>query len=943
MDPVQEPLEVGPCPTSYQNKNLNQKASGVSSTRYSSNEIREYPKLPENSLVAGRSRDLDQQGHLTFPFLKGPPLRSDQPHLKHLVVNRVVLNQPVPPSVTSVYLPLPTAPPSISRPSTHAMYGPTLMTQAVSFHSPSPAFRGSYSPIPSSAPLALGELSVFGEQSGRSHNSDYISDTSLYTISKVYNNINCSSSSNYTNTNIGTKALPFDHILRRTDSLHSVMQATVPSTDTKTLSYLRRSDLGSSLASTPALDPRFQSQNSIIPHETKDLDLFAYRREPSCVNPDFTSGGMPGCVLLQPQRILPFTTTAAYVSSFNSELAQRDTNGLNSLAAQRSSLRDVLTCEDDHSQQSSMKEFEFVSADSSTARSYARDICGADADISPRKRPRQNFSDDMERRLKSLVPLAAGCAFEDLSSRLKSMDSKDPIFGSLNNHKDIRLDRHSQLFALAWLSKSCEVSHTSVVTRTRIYARYVDTCVMHKLTPLMPTNFGKLVRVIFPNLTIRRLGMRGNSKYYYCGVKLTGDLPDSSPPMSPALSGDIGTPQSVLTHFSDGVEDPAFETPVQTSVELNNLTEHFQLIDLKYVPGLFDMIESSVHSGSMSAPLELPSIYLYLPDDFNLDYSLAENLQNSYRNHLTSIFELIRYMQARRLFDLCSTLLDDVGDGLALLADQGTASWVKDSDLVMYRSAAKMLARLHPQNVPSVIVEPLNKLAKEFLPRLSELLSDKFPAHFVNLKVGLAKQFIDLLTRLLRCIESASHISAILSNSSEKVVMLNDWLLLDIPDIVMRELPCRNLDMEVIIEVLDTQLVKLFEETPKPSGPVMARYLEFLFELPEKFPSTSPWLFLLLASNVLTTCIREMTLAGSRSFKSWWILRCWVDEFIKWSMELGGYLFDDFKPQLHPVIKAEASDGLSSNHSYPQELVGNENNTYVDLLEVLDKGGFIWI
>lgn len=38
-----------------------------------------------------------------------------------------------------------------------------------------------------------------------------------------------------------------------------------------------------------------------------------------------------------------------------------------------------------------------------------------------------------------------------------------------------------------------------------------------------PASFGKLVRIIFPGIQTRRLGMRGESKYHYVDLALIDD------------------------------------------------------------------------------------------------------------------------------------------------------------------------------------------------------------------------------------------------------------------------------------------------------------------------------------------------------------------------------------------------------------------------------------
>jgi hypothetical protein len=72
---------------------------------------------------------------------------------------------------------------------------------------------------------------------------------------------------------------------------------------------------------------------------------------------------------------------------------------------------------------------------------------------------------------------------------------------------------------------NCErVPDASVaVPRNRVYARYVTVCANEKIKPLNPASFGKLVRLLYPEIKTRRLGVRGQSKYHYCGIRLAGE------------------------------------------------------------------------------------------------------------------------------------------------------------------------------------------------------------------------------------------------------------------------------------------------------------------------------------------------------------------------------------------------------------------------------------
>jgi regulatory factor X len=72
---------------------------------------------------------------------------------------------------------------------------------------------------------------------------------------------------------------------------------------------------------------------------------------------------------------------------------------------------------------------------------------------------------------------------------------------------------------------ACKPSDQSV-PRGRVYASYVSRCGNERVTVLNPASFGKLVRVIFPDIKTRRLGVRGESKYHYCNLTLIEDQPE---------------------------------------------------------------------------------------------------------------------------------------------------------------------------------------------------------------------------------------------------------------------------------------------------------------------------------------------------------------------------------------------------------------------------------
>lgn len=559
-----------------------------------------------------------------------------------------------------------------------------------------------------------------------------------------------------------------------------------------------------------------------------------------------------------------------------------------------------------------------------------------------RKRPRAD-PEDSDSQLKLLALRATGMSISDLALKVKMLDSNeelstDDILAPLNNSKDLKQDRHHQLFGMVWVQNSCEASATAVVPRNRIYARYVQLCANNNLSPLTPASFGKIIRNLFPNLKTRRLGMRGKSKYHYCGIKLVGDQSLGGSPMSTYSSGfGLDSPQSLNPHTPSFPGSPSTAGRMETPFSSAQLQELFQTSDLKYVPQLFSLIETS--TDSLNQPLHLPSIYSYFGKDLDVDYDIADTLHSLYRVHCTSIFESLRYMHIKKMFALFPPFpAIFTAPVFKLLTSDQVADWVRDCDLVMYRAMLKMLTRLHLQTVPDEIMQPLKEVSREYVNKLSAVLHSKFPKPFVVMKLRLARQFTLILKRLIRCIETGTSALRVLSNPTERTLMLNDWLRLDMHEIVLREVPCAHENVESLVGILNDQLLKLFSGDERES-PGLARYAAFLLELPSKFPKVNPWLFSLVCSNLLTTCLREMSLNGGQSFGSWWILRCWVDEYISWCFELGGFLYEEFQSDFEQSLKhddfpeptsANASSSFEANTSDQLRTA-----SFVDLLDGL--------
>ncbi|CAI2731960.1 unnamed protein product [Schistosoma spindalis] len=76
-----------------------------------------------------------------------------------------------------------------------------------------------------------------------------------------------------------------------------------------------------------------------------------------------------------------------------------------------------------------------------------------------------------------------------------------------------------------WLVDNYETAEGVSLPRSTLYFHYLQHCNEHKLEPMNPASFGKLIRSVFYGLRTRRLGTRGNSKYHYYGIRIKPSSP----------------------------------------------------------------------------------------------------------------------------------------------------------------------------------------------------------------------------------------------------------------------------------------------------------------------------------------------------------------------------------------------------------------------------------
>lgn len=101
---------------------------------------------------------------------------------------------------------------------------------------------------------------------------------------------------------------------------------------------------------------------------------------------------------------------------------------------------------------------------------------------------------------------------------VKDKNSVKASSSSSGQHSPGTIDRYCTVNE--WLRTNYEFDSKFSVKRVTVYRQYYDSCIKNGITPVNSACLGKALRSVFPDVKTRRLGVRGESRYHYCGIRL---------------------------------------------------------------------------------------------------------------------------------------------------------------------------------------------------------------------------------------------------------------------------------------------------------------------------------------------------------------------------------------------------------------------------------------
>lgn len=439
-------------------------------------------------------------------------------------------------------------------------------------------------------------------------------------------------------------------------------------------------------------------------------------------------------------------------------------------------------------------------------------------------------------------------------------------------------EKAKQVFAMLWLQETCQRSNNSV-RRDRVFARYTERCGNERVPTLNPASFGKLVRIIFPNVQTRRLGVRGESKYHYVDLSLVPDENDqgfdnldrpetsSGLPMErPGSSASMTRSLQIHTKPMNlnvmpprmSMEVADFPTPT-ASFRINSTQDHFKFnespvshkLDCQYIntplirmtrsnmstalvntlPSIRSNMPAAVATylampnsntlsqstpGSQESPIELPDIHEYLIGE-NYDHHIAKLLHDLYRSYCIDVIDAFRKCKDKSFFNHHSAFNGKMTVPVSKLFNlECLAPWIQECDMRMYKQILRYMTPLVLQDVPDQVWNSFDRISSRLVGFLVTSFEEKCPPHVVSAKVVPAARFTNLLKKLRSAQTATLQVSRVLENSQSRTQMWLDVCSTLDPDFVIQDCVPPPECIPTILGTLKRDIRTLLNPEPDP-------------------------------------------------------------------------------------------------------------------------------
>ncbi|XP_050417756.1 transcription factor RFX4 isoform X2 [Patella vulgata] len=413
---------------------------------------------------------------------------------------------------------------------------------------------------------------------------------------------------------------------------------------------------------------------------------------------------------------------------------------------------------------------------------------------------------------------------------------------------------HSTPLTLKWLEENYEIADGVCIPRSTLYLHYLDFCERNDSNPINAASFGKIIRQQFPQITTRRLGTRGQSKYHYygIGVRETSTYYDI-----------MYSAKGVQSHGEGKKEVSNKPVAYSPRSKLGTLLPDFP--DVKDIKMPQDVGEDKV------------ATFLVM-----------------YRTHCQRILDTV----IRANFDEVQNFLIHFWQGMPshivpILDSPTIVMLVGVCDSILYKAISSVLMPTVLQALPESLTQVIRRFAKQLDEWLIVSLNS-LPETLKKIKFDLARRFSQVLRRQTSLNHLCQAARTVIHSTDITSQMLDDWLNIDLNSIIKQTLYTMDQYTEkdhTIIVNLCSEFEKLLEEHS-----TIESYIDWLdsmvdrciVQLSSQKSGTLRKIarqFLLMWSCFGTRVIRDMTLHSAPSFGSFHLLHLMFDDYVLYLVE----------------------------------------------------------
>ncbi|XP_037736094.1 transcription factor RFX4 isoform X3 [Lepidochelys kempii] len=478
------------------------------------------------------------------------------------------------------------------------------------------------------------------------------------------------------------------------------------------------------------------------------------------------------------------------------------------------------------------------------------------------------------------------CLNESENKRYSSHTSLGNVSNDENEEKENnRASKpHSTPATLQWLEENYEIAEGVCIPRSALYMHYLDFCEKNDTQPVNAASFGKIIRQQFPQLTTRRLGTRGQSKYHYYGIAVK----ESS--------------QYYDVMYSKKGAAWVNETGKK---EVTKQT-----------------VAYSPRSKLGTLLPEFPNV-----KDLNLPASLPEEKVSTfimmYRTHCQRILDTV----IRANFDEVQSFLLHFWQGmpphmLPVLGSSTVVNIVGVCDSILYKAISGVLMPTVLQALPDSLTQVIRKFAKQLDEWLKVALYD-LPENLRNIKFELSRRFSQILRRQTSLNHLCQASRTVIHSADITFQMLEDWRNVDLNSITKQTLYTME-DSREEHRKLIIQLYQEFDHLLEEQSPIES-YIEWLDSMVDRCVvkvaakrqgslKKVAQQFLLMWSCFGTRVIRDMTLHSAPSFGSFHLIHLMFDDYVLYLLE--SLHCQERANELMRAMKGEGSTGAMQSYTW---------------------------